>query len=571
MPRSFEELFAGGPDYNLWSPGEWNPAGKLLPAIPPEPVKGEVLPAHWSEHFDGKRALIVSPTLMPSREALFGVIDVDPTRKADRGPKVAEELFELLHSKELPFAVCESKSNGAHAYIFFDAPEQVREVNKLLAHIVEKLDIKGRFKANIDLRPSPATDGGGTQIQLPYFGREAIPGASSPRAMKVDGRYLTREEFTDWCNTHAIVDFPTFKKQVIAQLGQIASKHTIINNIASYEDKAKEGPVCYETWLVDEEPGESHEGHRDDLLCHIAARLSMMFPEAWKDMLHDVNLKWSDPLPSKDVDRIIRQQERTSFGLFCERDFAAAHCQREICKTRRFGVMAKNTVQAVVGAEIKKIIKFKPPEGDDQNRYPVHIYLEGQDGYINTNQDALTNFMRYAADVFHRYKFHVPHMKQPAYHAYINAMLGREGDVFFEEPMPREMTLQGRFERLAKAYFAERLHRPNMPIERESFSRAGTVVWEEDKKALVLDGGVFVDEMRRRLKEVGVTQTRIMDMFAESTLLKPGTRVWKATYAKHGFFGPLTWFCPRYEGDGVSYPDDERDTIWFKPPEEEAY
>ena len=56
-------------------------------------------------------------------------------------------------------------------------------------------------------------------------------------------------------------------------------------------------------------------------------------------------------------------------------------------------------------------------------------------------------------------------------------------------PMPREMTLQGRFERLAKAYFAERLHRPNMPIERESFSRAGTVVWEEDKKALVLDGG----------------------------------------------------------------------------------
>lgn len=567
MPRSFEELFACGPGYSLWTAGSWNGAGKLLPAFDPQPQQGDVLPAHWQGHAEGQRALIVSPTL-PDKTCLFGVIDVDPVKKADRGPKIADELFELLHSKELPFAVCESKSNGAHAYIFFDQPELAAEVYKVLAHIVEKLDIKKRFNANIDIRPSQAREGGGTQIQLPYFGTEAIAGASSPRAMRLDDRYLTRDEFVDWCNLHAIVDWPTFRKQVSAQLGALASKHTLINNVASYEDKAKEGPPCFENFMLEEE-GVEHEGHRDDMLCHLAARLAMMFPDDWKEMLHQKNYSMATPLKSADVDRIIRGQEQSGYGLLCTRDFVAPHCQKEVCKVRRFGIMARNTITQVVGFEIIKLVKFKPPEGDDQNHYPVHIYLENQEGFINTNQDALLSYPIFSAAVFHRYKFHVPAMRPQSWHAYVNSLMGREGDVFFEEPMPREMTLQGRFERAARDYLRTRIHQGG-DLSRDAFQR-GTVVWDKDKRCLVMDAGVFADDLRRQLKENGLNATRIMDMFHESTLLSKGTRPWKSMYQKSGIFSMLMHFTPRYEGDGKEYDESEKDTIWFVEPTETAF
>lgn len=567
MPRSFEELFTCGPGYSLWTAGSWNGAGKLLPAFDPERQNGYVTPAHWQGHFDGSRALIVSPTL-PDKTCLFGVIDVDPVKKADRGPKIAQELFELLHSKELPFAVCESKSNGAHAYIFFDQPENAPEVYKILAHIVDKLDIKKRFNANIDIRPSHAREGGGTQIQLPYFGREAIPGASSPRAMLLDGRYLTVEEFVDWCNLYAIVDWPTFRKQVNAQLGSPTSKHTLINNVPSYDDMSKEGPPCYEHFMLEEE-GVEHEGHRDDMLCHLASRLSMMSPDHWKEMLHQKNYSMATPLPSADVDRIIRGQEKSGYGLLCTRDFVAPHCQREVCKVRRFGIMARNTITQVVGFEIVKIVKFKPPEGDDQNKYPVHIFLEGQEGHINTNQEALLSYPKFAADVFHQYKFHVPHMSGKAWHEYVNSLMGREGDVFFEEPMPREMTLQGRFERAARDYLRTRVFQGG-EFQRDGFQR-GIVLWDHEKRCLVMDAGVFADEIRRQLKEQGLTATRIMDMFHESTLVSKGQRPWKALFQKHGVYSMLMHFVPRYEGDGNTYEDDERDTLWFTEPEVKAF
>jgi len=567
MPRSFEELFACGPGYSLWTAGTWNGAGKLLPAIPPERQNGDVIPAHWQGHFDGSRALIVSPTLQ-DKSCLFGVIDVDPVKKADRGPKLAQELFELLHSKELPFAVCESKSNGAHAYIFFDHPELASEVSKMLTHIVEKLDIKKRFNANIDIRPSHSRDGSGTQIQLPYFGTEAIAGATSPRAMLLDGVYLTRDEFVDWCNTHAIVDWPSFRKQVSAQLGAPKSSHTLINNIASYEDKAKEGPPCFEALMLEEE-GTEHEGHRDDMMTHLSARLPMMFPDDWKEMLHNKNYSMATPLKASDIDRIIRGQENQGYGLLCQRDFVQPICNREVCKVRRFGIMARNTVSQVVGFEIVKLVKFKPPEGDDQNKYPVHIYLENQPGYVNTNQDSLLSFPKFAADVFHQYKFHVPPMSAKSWHPYINSLVGREGDIFFEEPMPREMTLQGRFERAARDYLRSRIHTGD-ELQSDAFQR-GQIVWDKEKRCLVMDAGVFADELRRQLKEVGLTTTRVMDMFHQSELLAKGTRPWKALYQKNGIVSSLMHFVPRHPGDGQTYEEAERDTVWFVEPEDQAF
>lgn len=567
MSRSFEELFACGPGYSLWTAGTWNPAGKLLPAVDPERAEGDVTPEHWAEHRQGSRALIVSPTL-PDRTCVFGVIDVDPINKSDRGPKVAVELMQLLHNKELPFAVCESKSNGAHAYIFFETAELVSDVHKVLAHICDRLDIKRKFKANIDLRPSPTMQGGGTQIQLPYFGDTPVPGAHSARQMQLEGKYLGFEEFVEWCNLHAIIDFPTFRKNVSAQLGAIVAKHTLIDRVASYEDKAKQGPPCFEVFMLDE-AGANHEGHRDELLSHLSARLVMMFPDDWETMLNTFNLSMDTPLPPRDVARIIRQQKSTGFGLFCNRDFVQHVCQKDVCSTRQFGVLARNTATQIVGVEISKIVKFKPPEGDDQNVYPVHIYLDGKDGYIIADQKSLVSYNALSEAILHRYKMYIPHMTGQAFREWMGSLLAREGDRFFEEPMPREMTTQGRFERAAKDHIRSFLN-TSSDIPRDAFAR-GTIIWDNDDQCLVMDPGVFADAIRRAMKgDMGLTPTRIMDMFYESDLLAKGTRPWKALYRKHGAFAQLLHFKPRCVGD-EGYDEEERETLWFDKPEKKAF
>lgn len=572
MSRSFQELFASGPDYSVWTAGTWNSAGKLT-ALSVEGFKGNVSDAHWHEHLNGARALIVSPTL-PDRTCLFGVIDVDPITRQGKGPRVAVELHQLLHSKELPFVVCESKSNGAHAYIFFTEPVIARDVHRLLAHIVDKLDIKGHFNANIDIRPAASGNGGGTQIQLPYFGTDPIPpfGTSArqmPWAAVEEGRegYMTRDEFVEHCNTYAIVDWHELSKAVTASLGKVRAAHTIINNIDSYEDRAHEGPACFEHYML-EPPDVEHEGHRDNLTYHLGVGLQRMFPDTWKNVLHARVLQWRDPLPQNEVDRVIRSIEKGAGGFLCDHPFAQEHCNKAVCQTRRFGVLSNNKVTEVVGIEITKIIVFKPPEGDDQNTYPVHIYLANQEGYVNTTQDALTSFTKFATDVFHRYKFHIPGMRQSAFNDYINSITGRAGDKYEEVPMPREMTLQGRFERAARARLLAMLHRSgSSEINKETFLRGG-VVWDAEKKCLIMDAGVFADALRTQLKEQKLTNTRIIDMFKESTLLAPNTSTWKALYAKNGVFSQLMHFVPRWEGDGREYPEEERDLIWFTPPDE---
>lgn len=570
MSRSFEELFACGPNYSLWTAGDWNDAGKLLPLGEPKEIKGEVRPEHWEEHAAGKRSLIVSPTLS-DRTALFGVIDVDPIKKVDRGAHVARDLFDLLHSKELPFSVCESKSNGAHAYIFLADPEDVAQVSKLLFHIVEKLDIGKRFKANIDIRPSASRSGGGAQIQLPYFGDVAIPGASSPRAMpdpEDPDRYLTRDEFIQWVNVKGIVDFALLRRQVVASLGQITGKGTVSDrhdNVADYGEKAHEGPPCYEKLMLEVE-GEDYTGSRNNMLFHLAARLPMMFDDNWEQMIKSRNYAFAHAISDKEITNILRAGREGKAGLMCNADFAMKHCDKTQCKVRRFGILAKNTVTPMVGCEVAKIVKFRPPDGENQREYPVHIYLEGRDGYIATDQEALVNFTRFATDVFHYYKFHLPHMNQKGFSAWINSVIAREDVKFFEVPMPREMTMMGRFERAIKEHIRTMLFKPGSnTITRDMFAR-GTVYWDADIKALVFDQGVMFDAIRNNLKDPKLNSGKLQELMINSDVLAKGSRPWKAFFMKHGLHQSLTHITPRWEGDGETYTDDEKETLWFDPP-----
>lgn len=566
MARSFEELFICGPGYSLWTPGTWNPAGKLLPASDPVRRHDDVTPADWQGHHDGTGALIVSPTL-PDKTCLFGVIDADPVRKADRSPQLAQQLFELLHSNEIPAAVCESKSNGAHAYLFWDQPEIAADVFRVLNHIVEKLDIKKRFNVNVDIRPAASATGGGTQIQLPYFGKTAVPGAFSPRAMWLDGRYITVEEFVQWCNQYAIVDYPTFKKNLSARFGSITGKYALINKTPEYEEKERDGPPCFAHFML-EEPGVDHSGHRDDLMYHLASRLPMMFEDDWKEMLHGYNMQTDKPLSSKDIDRIVRQVEKKPPGPLCERDFVKDVCDKTLCASRKFGVMARNTATQMIGIEIAKIVKFKPPEGEEQGKYPVHIYLEGREGYISTTQEALLSFRKLSEEVFHNYKFHVPHIKADAFYELINGLMAREGTRFFEIPMPREMTLQGRFERLAKDWINTHIYRGDVnAVKKDSFAR-GSVLWDRSEKLLIMDLGVFLDQLRVGLKEPSLQMSRVQDMFYEGQLMTPGVVPMRQRHRPSGCPTLLCWWSPRWAGDGHTYPEDQNHTLWFEPRDE---
>jgi hypothetical protein len=96
----------------------------------------------------------------------FGAIDIDEY-PIDLGA-LANRLDEL----SLPLIVCNSKSGGAHVYVFFERPQDPADVIDVLKTIAGAIGYPG-----VEVFPKQAkrpSGGYGNYINLPFFGHPSL-------------------------------------------------------------------------------------------------------------------------------------------------------------------------------------------------------------------------------------------------------------------------------------------------------------------------------------------------------------------------------------------------------------
>jgi hypothetical protein len=101
-----------------------------------------------------------------NEQVSFGAIDID-VYPIDLGV-----LANRLDQMSLPLIVCNSKSGGAHVYVFFESPQNPAETIDVLKTIAEASGYPG-----VEVFPKQAkrpSGGYGNYINLPFFGHPSL-------------------------------------------------------------------------------------------------------------------------------------------------------------------------------------------------------------------------------------------------------------------------------------------------------------------------------------------------------------------------------------------------------------
>ena len=160
----FMKLFKGySQAFGTYNPSALGGEGKQKPDY--HTNKKPATAENFDKHLTGKRPISIYP-LDDNERVSFAAIDIDqyPIDHADISNKI--------QNLKLPLVVCNSKSNGAHIYVFFREPEGPEIAISLLKRISAYL---GYPEAEIFTKQVKRPSGGyGSFINLPFFGHPSL-------------------------------------------------------------------------------------------------------------------------------------------------------------------------------------------------------------------------------------------------------------------------------------------------------------------------------------------------------------------------------------------------------------
>ena len=160
----FMGLFRGySQAYGTYNPSGLGGEGKQKPKYSTE--KSPATVQNFDEHLTGKQPIGIYP-LDDNDRLSFAAIDID------RYPIDHAGISHELQNLKLPLVVCNSKSNGAHIYVFFRELEEPEIVISLLKRVSTYLVYP---EAEIFPKQVKRPSGGyGSYINLPFFGHSSL-------------------------------------------------------------------------------------------------------------------------------------------------------------------------------------------------------------------------------------------------------------------------------------------------------------------------------------------------------------------------------------------------------------
>ena len=276
-----------------------------------------------------------------------------------------------IRKLKLPLVVCRSKSGGAHCFIFSKDWIEAKEMQKTLQNLSSALGYGESeiFPKQIKLH----LDRGdvGNFLNLPYFDAEN----GLRYAFKDDGTSATLKEFFSLYDQHVQTPEEIIKLQILEN---------------GKKNFLQDGPPCLQILCANK----ISEGGRNNGLFNLGVYLRKAYPDSWESEILNYNMKYlHPPLPLNEVNIVAKQLERKDYAYKCTDAPINAHCNKELCQTRKFGVGA-----AVQGASIANLRKYNstPPVWFmDVNGEPLELdtdALQSQSLFQKTCMEQL-NFM----------------------------------------------------------------------------------------------------------------------------------------------------------------------------------
>jgi hypothetical protein len=192
----------------------------------------------------------------------------------------------------------------------------------------------------------------GNFLNLPYYDAED----GLRYAIKDDGTSATLDEFFELYETHK----QTPEQLLQLQVGEEAESATL-----------KDGPPCLQ-FLVKNKIG---EGARNNGLFNLGVYVRKAYPDSWETEIMTYNLQYLDPpLAINEVTVITKQLNRKDYTYKCSDAPINAHCNKELCQTRKHGVGA--AIQGAAIANLRKYNSVPPVWFVDVNGEPVELDTE---------------------------------------------------------------------------------------------------------------------------------------------------------------------------------------------------
>ena len=284
----------------------------------------------------------------------WGCIDID------QYPLDHKLLVDKVRRMKLPLVICRSKSGGAHCFLFTTEWIEAKDMQKALKSMAAALGYGESeiFPKQIKLH----LDRGdvGNFLNLPYYNHEE----GLRYAFLDDGTSATLDEFVEIYTRFVQTPEEALKLQIVG------GKETKL---------LQDGPPCLQIICKD---GIS-EGGRNNGLFNIGVYLRKAFPDSWNSEILKYNMEYlAPPLPLNEVNVVAKQIERKEYAYKCSDAPINAHCNKDLCRTRKFGIGA-----AVSGASVANLRKY--------NSTPPVWFMDVNGEPLEMDTEALMNQMTF--------------------------------------------------------------------------------------------------------------------------------------------------------------------------------
>lgn len=305
LAKLFLEIFHGNMNahgiYNVDSKDGVKLVGKAAT------VRREVTEELWQKHLDGKQGLGVIPVNEDSK-CRFGAIDIDVY------PIDYEKMAKAIREFKLPLIPCKSKSGGLHLYLFMKEEISAAILQGKLKEFAIKLgygDVE-IFPKQVQILAERGDIGG--WINMPYFNYK---GPSDRVGVYPDGSLMTIEEFL----------------KEVEELSLTCSQ--LIGHQLDMVNEMVDGPPCLQ-YLIGKK---ITTGARNTVMINICTYLKKVDPEEALSRAHQFNKLYFDPpMPDSEVNSTVNSGSRKSYDYACSKSPLKQHCNRDLCRTRKYGI-----------------------------------------------------------------------------------------------------------------------------------------------------------------------------------------------------------------------------------------